>query len=418
MPSMSTRRPPRLGRLVPPPGPVRSLALVTLVNTTGNGVFFTLSALYFTRIIGLSVAQVGLGLGIAAFVGLLAGVPVGHLADRRGPREVMILLLLVVTGLALLLLFVTTFVQFVVVASALSFFDRGAGAVRGGLIAGLAAGAGRASTKAYLRSVTNVGMTIGTGIAALALHSDTATAYRAVLLLDVASYAVAALLMLRVPHVARRPASEATSMFLALRDWPFVTVTLVGAVLAVHYQIIEVAMPLWVVGHTSAPKALVAALMVVNTGVVIGFQVLVARRVTTPAMAVRASVLSGVLLLLSCVAFGASAGRAAAAAVVILVVAMSLQVLGELWQAAGSFVLGFELAPDHAQGQYQGLYGMGMGISTMIGPPLVALLPLGLGVRGWWILGGLLLGAALLLKPAVAWCERTRDRYAEVVPIS
>lgn len=56
--------------------------------------------------------------------------------------------------------------------------------------------------------------------------------------------------------------------------------------------------PLWVVGHTSAPKALVAVLMVVNTGVVIGFQVLVARRVTTPAAAVRASVLSGVLLLL------------------------------------------------------------------------------------------------------------------------
>ena len=100
----------RLGRLVPEPGPVRSLALVTLVNTTGNGIFFTLSALYFTRIVGLSIAEVGLGLGIAAFVGLLAGVPVGHLADRRGPREVMVALLLVVAVLAFLLLFVTSFV--------------------------------------------------------------------------------------------------------------------------------------------------------------------------------------------------------------------------------------------------------------------------------------------------------------------
>jgi hypothetical protein len=116
--------------------------------------------------------------------------------------------------------------------------------------------------------------------------------------------------------------------------------------------------------------------------------------------------------------FGASAGRAAAAAAVLLVGAMLLQVLGELWQAAGSFVLGFELAPDHAQGQYQGLYGMGMGLSTMIGPPLMALLPLGLGVPGWWILGGLLLSAALVLKPAVSWCERTRSRYAAVVPVT
>lgn len=407
-----------LGRLVPPAGPVRSLALVTLVNTSGNGIFFTLSALYFTRVVGLSVAQVGVGLGIAAAVGLLAGVPVGHLADRRGPREVMVALLAVVTVLALLLLAVSSFLQFVLVASALAFFDRGAGAVRGGLIAGLAAGGTRASTKAYLRSVTNVGMTLGTGVAAVALHFDTPTAYRVVLLLDVASYALSALLMLRVPHVAPRPASTDTSMFLAARDWPFVGVTLVGAVLAVHYQLLEVAMPLWVVEHTTAPRSLVAVLVVVNTGVVIGFQVLVARRVVTPAAAVRASLLAGVLFLLCCIAFGASAGRTTAVAVVILVVAMVLQVLGELLQAAGSFVLGFELAPDHAQGQYQGLYGMGMGISTMIGPPLMALLPLGLGVPGWWMLGGLLLGAAVLLKPAVGWCERTRPRYAGVVPVA
>src|SRR4051812_32554518 len=79
--------------LLPERGAVRQLALVTLVNTTGNGIFFTLSALYFTRIVGLSVAQVGVGLGIAAFAGLFGGIPLGHLADRRGPREVMAVLL-------------------------------------------------------------------------------------------------------------------------------------------------------------------------------------------------------------------------------------------------------------------------------------------------------------------------------------
>ena len=38
---------------------MRRMALSTLVNTTGNGIFFTLSALYFTRIVGFSVVQVG-----------------------------------------------------------------------------------------------------------------------------------------------------------------------------------------------------------------------------------------------------------------------------------------------------------------------------------------------------------------------
>ena len=141
----------RLGSLVPAPGPVRSLALVTLVNTTGNGIFFTLSALYFTRIVGLSIAEVGIGLGIAAFAGLLAGVPVGHLGDRFGPREVMVGLLLLVTVADVLLILVDSFAAFVVVASVLTFFDRGAAAVRGGLIAALAGAGARATTKAYLR---------------------------------------------------------------------------------------------------------------------------------------------------------------------------------------------------------------------------------------------------------------------------
>ncbi|MCW2766073.1 MAG: hypothetical protein JWO11_2032 [Nocardioides sp.] len=65
---------------------MRPMALATLVNTTGNGIFFTLSALYFTRIVGFSVVEVGTGLSIAASVAIFARVPIGHLADRRGPR--------------------------------------------------------------------------------------------------------------------------------------------------------------------------------------------------------------------------------------------------------------------------------------------------------------------------------------------
>lgn len=68
--------------------------MVTFVNTTGNGIFYTLSALYFSGIIGFSVIQVGTGLSIAALSGLFAGVPIGHLADRRGPRQVLVVMLL------------------------------------------------------------------------------------------------------------------------------------------------------------------------------------------------------------------------------------------------------------------------------------------------------------------------------------
>ncbi len=41
-----------LDRALPRPGPERTLALGTLVNTTGNGMFMTVSAIYFTQVVG------------------------------------------------------------------------------------------------------------------------------------------------------------------------------------------------------------------------------------------------------------------------------------------------------------------------------------------------------------------------------
>jgi hypothetical protein len=70
-----------------------------------------------------------------------------------------------------------------------------------------------------------------------------------------------------------------------------------------------------------------------------------------------------------------------------------------------------ELAPDHAQGQYQGMASTGFSLSTMIAPAVITLLPIGLGVPGWWLLGGGFVVLGLALLPAVAWAARTRDRF-------
>ena len=56
----------RTRRLLPSDPLARRLALATLVNRFGTGLFMTISALYFTRIVGLSVTQVGLGARLAA----------------------------------------------------------------------------------------------------------------------------------------------------------------------------------------------------------------------------------------------------------------------------------------------------------------------------------------------------------------
>lgn len=391
---------------------MRDLALSTLVNTAGRGIFLTLSALYFTRILGFTALQVGAGLSIAALFGFLGGIPMGHLADRRGAREMLVALLLVQAVLAGLLLVVQDYGQFVVVVSAVTFVGSGSNAVRNGLIAGLVQGTARSSTRASLRSVTNIGITIGTGLAALALHFDTRAAYMTVMYVDAASFAAAALLTLRVPHVPPAQAGSTTSMWLATRDLPFVAVTFATGLLSMHYWIIEMALPLWAVEHTTAPRWSVSVLMVLNTACIVLLQVGVATRVATLAAARRGVLASGFLFLAACVVLGWAHGPATWIAFAVLLVGAVLHVAGELLQAGAGFTIGFELAPEHAQGQYQGLYGTGWSLASLLAPTLMALLPLGMGAVGWWILGGTLLGAAVLLSLCVSWAQATRPRYA------
>src|SRR4051812_50115761 len=87
-----------LPTLVPERGARRRLGLATGIYNIGTGMFMTVSVLYFTEGLGLSVTEVGLWLAVAGLIGLFAGVPMGHLADRRGPRGVAAVSLVVLAG--------------------------------------------------------------------------------------------------------------------------------------------------------------------------------------------------------------------------------------------------------------------------------------------------------------------------------
>jgi MFS family permease len=339
--------------LVPPPGPLRPLALATLLSRIGNGLLMTISVLYFNRIVGLSVAQIGLGLTIAGLFGLVSAVPMGHLADRRGPRTLFVLLSLLVAGLSLLYLLVDTFWQFLAVAVVLTVIDRGAGAVRSALIAAVTQGAtGRVAARAYLRAVTNIGIMFGAGIGALALHFDTATAYRSMFVLDSGLSIVAGLIMLAVPRVEPQPKTGDGPVWIALRDRGYLAVAALNAGMSIHYAVLDVAIPLWVVDHTEAPRWTVALLLALNCVVISLFQVRSSRGIADPPSAARATRTAGLLLLASMVLFAAASGGGVVTAVVLLAVGALVQVIGELLQSSGSFLLGFDLAMDSAQGQY------------------------------------------------------------------
>lgn len=396
-------------RLLPAPGPLRPLALATLLSRVGNGLLMTISVLYFTRIAGLPIATVGLGLTIAGLAGLLAGVPFGHLADRRGPRTLFVVLSLLQAVLSLLYLVIGNFWQFLVVAVVVTALDRGANAVRFALIAGITSGsAERVAARAYLRAMTNIGVTAGAGIGAIALAFGTATSYRLMFGLYAVLSTIAALVVLAVPVVAPRPKQTDGPVWIALRDRGYLAVAALNAAICLHYSVIDIAVPLWVVEHTEAPRWAAALPLFVNAAGVAALQVRAARGIVDTSTAARATRRSGLLLFATMALFATAAVGDAVVAVVLLAVAAAVQVAGELQQSSGSFLLGFDLAVDAAQGQYQGVWNTSSSVSTMLAPAVMTLLPLGLGVPGWLILGAWFAVIGALFVPVVGWASARR----------
>jgi MFS family permease len=395
-----------------PRSPVlRVLSVATLVNTTGNGAFYTVSALYFTRIVGIRPAHLGLALTIGGLAGLLAAVPIGHLGDRLGPREVLRGLLVVLAVFTGGYLLVRSTWQLAVAAALVSVVDRGSNAVRNGLIATLSVDGDRVRMRAYLRAVTNVGISLGTLMGGVALFFDTRAAYVAVFGVNIVSYLLTAGILRGLPHVAPVRHESDGPRLLVLRDRPFVTVTALNAVFAMHFALIEIAVPLWVAERTAAPTWFVSVLLLVNTSAVVAFQVRMARGTELVPEAARAYRRGGVFVGVACVVFALAADEPLWVAVVLLLVAACVHVTGEMVASAGQWGVSMGLAPDESQGQYQGFAATGFAASSMVAPVVLTLLCIEWGRPGWLLLGALFAGTAAAMPPAARWALRTRATY-------
>ncbi|MGW5740458.1 MFS transporter [Amycolatopsis sp. NPDC003861] len=387
----------------------RLLAAAQLVASLGDGAFLTCSVLFFTRIAGLTPAQVGLGLTLGWAVGSVAGVPLGHLADRHGARGSAVLLALATATSILAFLVVRSPLAFVLAACLYGSCQTGLAAVRQALLAALADPERRTRVRAHLQSAGNAGLAVGAGLGGLALSADTASAYLTVFVLDAAAFVVTAVLLRALPAVPRTSARPGAPRSAVLRDRPYALVTLLNAVLLLRMPLLSVAIPLWIVERTAAPGWTVSALFVLNTVVVVVLQVRVAGRLTSLDSAARMVLRSGVVLLASCVAFALSAlGTSPAVAFGVLVAGALVQVLGEMLQSAGSWEIGFALAPADKQGEYQGFFGSGISVARALGPVLLSTVVIGWGIPGWLLLGAVFLGAGWAMGPAVRWAAATR----------
>jgi MFS family permease len=384
----------------------RALAVANLANTVGTGIFMTGSAIFFVRWAGLSVPELSLSLTVAGSVGLALSLPLGLLADRLGPREIAISMLWL-RALATAAFTLVHSPLTLILAGCVAFSaDRGGQAAFGALIA-LVGGEERVTLRAHLRALTNIGVSIGTGVAGFVIANGSRMAYNGMILLNAAALFAAGAALLRVSRRPPIPPPPGAERLPSLRDVPYLMATGLHGVLNLSYEVLSFALPLWVVTRTAAPSWIISLLVLLNTVLVVFFQVPASRGLKTARQAAIAGQRSGLTFLLSCVLIAPTGHLSPVLAAALLFFAVGVLTLGELWHAAASFTLSFELAQQHALGQYQAVYAMGDGLERALAPIILGALCLTWGPLGWLVLGTMfVLGGAPL--PAVVQASERR----------
>jgi hypothetical protein len=405
----------RLLSLVPERGPRRPYALSVLVSMLGFGLVMTATPLYATRIVGLSARQVGLGMTIAGLIGLLAAVPMGDLADRRGPRQVVRAAIGVQALTAASYIVIHGFAEFVVVTT-VSMLSMNAGMSADGALLRRLGGEEASGFRASTQAITNLGISVGAVGCGVAVQLDTATAYRTLFAVNALTLLASWAILRRLPRYEPLPKPDDGPRWAALADRPFVVYTGLAGFMFIEYLVTVLLLPLWVVDHTHAPRWSVSLFLMINTVLVVAFQVRVGSRVKTVRQGGTAMRRAGAIFLLSCSTMGLAAGLPGWAALLLLAAAVAVHTYGELWHSAATYALDFGLPPEHAQGQYQGLVGIGTGAGQATAPVLLIGLCLSLGLAGWVGLGASFALVGLTAPALAAWGQRTRPAQSAPAP--
>ncbi|MFD0331649.1 MFS transporter [Streptacidiphilus monticola] len=379
------------------------------VDRTGSGLWAAAAVLYLTFAAGLNAHQIGLLLGVAGLVGILGSPVAGRLAGRLPVRTLLVGCHLLRLATLTLTLVSTRFAVLLLLFAATAFGDRAARMLEM-LFATRVAGERRSVYQALSRSVGNAGYAMGAGLAAVGVAIGTEAAYGALILGDALSFAVAALLIRGVREPAPEPHRSATvdagggrRAAGPWRDRRYLRFMLLDTVLCLDASVLEVGLPLWLVGRTQAPHALVPAFLILNTVLVVVLQLPVSRWAEGPAGAVRAIVGYGLALLLCCLVIAWSAGRGAWSAGTALLAAAVLVTLAELMRSVSSWELAVLLAPEQARAAYLGVAGMSQSVQRSAGPPLLTGVVMPAGPLGWLGLGA---GVAVLAAVQRAGCAR------------
>lgn len=371
-----------------PPSGVGIYAFANLITTITSGVILTSTIMYFSLVGKVESSSIAVAMTAGAALGVICMPFIGRFAAKYSPKDTYISLLILQsvmismwqmvkwTEIALLILVATTIV------------DRSINAVTGGFIASLRIEKESwPRARAYLRSITNIGIGIGGLIAGAFLILENQNNLRILITFAAIGPLISALLIRKIPVVTvpRRKVAVCEKNNLPTQPplkekFKYIYLSLGNGILGISTDIFSIAVPL-IILRSSLSNGLVGVATALNTIVVVMLQVYISERTTKnnwPIVAYCAAgfLASGLwLLYLTSIVSGKYA-------VIFLTIAIFMVTFSEIMQSSVSFLLSYSCTPDGNHSEYQANYATGRATIRACAPAALSNL-VHAGLPGW-----------------------------------
>ena len=404
-----------LSRLLPPTPLSRRLSLQSVIFKTGDGTFTTGSAVFFTQVVGLSAAQVGLGLTIAAVASGLTAIPAGRVSDRIGPKRTWALGALLAALAFAAWPFIHGFAAYVVMVVLYEVVDTAANAGRGAYVLDVLPPRERVDTQAYMYSAMNVGSTLGAVLGGIALAFDSTTLLRWMPIFTVVLGLTNAYFIGRLPRAphdvraAQRARGEAREVIpgpSAMRNRGWLWLSVCNGTMWTNQTLLSVLIPLWLVQETDSPHWLLAWLFGTNTVLCIFLPAYTSQGVRTVADALGRVRISALFFMASCVITMVTHSTAGFVTVLLVWLGHVTVTGAELAMSSAGWAFQSQLMDPRRRGEYSSVANLFQGLGGRWAPALYTWLVMEWHHAGWLVCGAIVVVAAAAAHPAARAAER------------
>jgi len=376
-----------------------ALAWQSLLTAVGMFLPISVLALYLIGPANLSKRTAALCLTVGAVATILATVPVGRLIRIVGARRYAVGSNLVRAAAFAAFPLSRNLSWIVLVLAVVGVAETASTASFQIIIADALGEQARAEGIAIRRTIANVGFTLAAGLTSLVVGIGRTAAYDLAFFASSAAFLGSALLTSRLPG-NRRPTDPAgrVSAWVAIRDGRYMSLVGVSSVFSTSNSLLTVALPLWVVTRTTAPRWSVGVLLAINTVLVVLLQVRVARTSGELPGARRAVLATGVLFAVASIGYGVSAYGPVPVVLAVLVLATVVAALAEMSNSGAWWTISYLMAPPAHREEYLAAFDISVPAVNLLAPSVMVGV-VGLGLLGWFGYAAIMVVGTLVALP-------------------